>query len=457
MKQTIVASLLVVLLCAAASASEESATPYKSTPAIVEKLKALGPRCGLMLGTFKVLPKDVGKYHGSLKKGPGRRNFCNKIAYAPDRETGVYCGANHNSPHRLNDVWEFHLGSNTWHLISPPGTNATKLRDLMKLAKKAGKNEEEAAKVRERIKAWYTRCTIKDGFLQAKSNGGPIRPFHTWDGVTYDEKTRRLYWAVLDLSHEHHAKGYAASLGLDVEKEIAKLKPASTMYMYDLEKKRWFRQLGEKPFPRMHGMGGSLVYLPDLDKTIWYIVAQNRTPNDIGMWSYDAKKNAWKELISFKDLRAQAFSKKNAPGCELQLAYSPKHKKIVAVQGKTAFIYDVEKSKWTAGAKTQGYGHDAHSVFAYDSNADIFLLVSKPTWRGSKDRWGLHAYDLKTDKWETVKIKGTDLPDDTKAPGWRKCSFAGYYDTKANVLVLYEGRHGRTWVYRHAKSVDTAE
>ena len=37
------------------------------------------------------------------------------------------------------------------------------------------------------------------------------------------------------------------------------------MYMFDFLRGRWQRQIGKPPFPRMHGMGGTLVYLPDDD------------------------------------------------------------------------------------------------------------------------------------------------------------------------------------------------
>lgn len=168
------------------------------------------------------------------------------------------------------------------------------------------------------------------------------------------------------------------------------------------------------------------------------------------MWSYDAETNTWKELISHKKLRGMVHSRKLAPGCELQSAYSVKHKKIVSVQAKGTFVYDVPENSWKRVAATPGYGHDSHGVFAYDSNADVFLLVSRSSNRARNEPWKLHAYDLKTDKWETVKVKGSPVPDDSKRKAWLKYSFTGYYDAGNNVFSLYEGRYSRTWVYRHA-------
>jgi hypothetical protein len=198
-------------------------------------------------------------------------------------------------------------------------------------------------------------------------------------------------------------------------------------------------------------MGGTLVYLPDRDVTLWYVAATNRTPNDFGMWRYDAKSNRWNELLGKSKVRYLVHKAKVAPGSELQAAYSPQHGKLVAVQKKGTYIYDIESNQWSRGANTPGFGHDAHGVFAYDSNADIFLLVSRKGYR-SKGPWQVHAYDLKTDTWETVEVEGDGVPDDTHQPNWRKFKFAGYYDPQYNLLVLYEGRNARTWIYRHAST-----
>ena len=435
-------------------------TSYQVDASIMERLRDLGPRSGSQLPPFRVQPTDATKWHRSFKRGPGRRDFGNKMVYAPDRGTALYCGANHNSPHRLNDVWEFHLPGNTWHLISPPASDYYRLNALHQRKKKAqealrkGKHAEADREFLEqeyprRVRAWYQCCEVADGYLQAKANGGPVNPRHTWDGVTYDQRTGRIYWAVLDLYHEQMARRWAKATGRDPDKAAAGVKPASTMYMFDPGKGRWQRQTGEPPFPRMHGMGGTLVYLPDRDITLWYIAAANRTPNDFAMWSYDAADNRWERLLGAGAVRHLVLKKKTAPGSELQAAYSPHHGKMVAVWKKGTFIYDVENNRWSRGADTPGFGHDAHGVFDYDSNADAFLLLSRDGHRSSGP-WRIHAYDLKTDTWETVDVGGDGIPDDTGRPNWRKNKFAGYYDPKHNALVVYEGRSARTWLYRHA-------
>jgi hypothetical protein len=456
------ALLTLAALSMPAAAGSEFLAPdtHAPDPTILQQLASLGPRNAVFLPRFQVQPSDANKWHSSFAKGPGRRDFGNKMVYAADRGTALYCGANHNSPHRLNDVWEFHLAGNTWHLVSPPASNYYPLNALHQRKKKAEKALREGKEVEanrlfleqeypRRVRAWYQCCDVEDGYLQAKGNGGPVNPRHTWDGVTYDQRTGQIYWAVLDFYHESMAKRWAKATGRDPDKAVTEIKPASTMYIFDLAKGRWHRQTGEPPFPRMHGMGGTLVYLPDRDVTLWYIAATNRSPNDFGMWRYDASSNRWKELLGPGKVRHLALKAKIAPGSELQAAYSPRHGKIVAVQKKGTFIYDVEKNQWSRGTDTPGFGHDAHGVFAYDSNADAFLLVSRDGYR-SAGPWRVHAYDLTNDTWETVEVGGGGVPDDTGKPNWRKYKFAGYYDPQHNALVLYEGRTSRTWIYRHA-------
>lgn len=454
--------------------SDATSPSYQNDPKVIAKIEALSERSAVMLPKFKVLPTDAGKYHHALKNGPGRRDYCNKMPYASDRGTAMYCGANHNAPHRLNDVWEFHLGSNTWHLICPPGTDATRLRGMRNKAGKAkkeiaaGKNVEKNKAFLEKeyatyAKKWWSNCTVSDGYLQDKANAGPIQPWHTWDGLTYDDRTKRLYWAVLDSdnfkhpkyrTHINKTKAFAKATGQDPEELVKKLKPGTSMYMYDPAKKRWSKQLGEGPFPIMRAMGATLHYLPDQDVTIWYACV-GCTPGgyDEGMWSYSAKANKWKNLIPGGKLRGMVYSKTNptAPGGELQVAYSARHEKLVAVHKTNTFIYDVKGNTWSKAADNPSYGWDSVGVFDYDSKSDVFILVSKAGGRWSAKPWTLCAYDLKTNKWEEVKVSGDQLPQDPPKKAWLAQQHAGYYDPTHNVFVLYCSRISRTWAYRHGK------
>ncbi|MCW8133861.1 MAG: hypothetical protein KIS92_26170 [Planctomycetota bacterium] len=457
------------LCCRAGEAALPAQEPFKDDPAIVERLRALGDRSGAMLGKFKVEPAGVEKFHGALKNGPGRRDYGNKMAYAPDRGTALYCGANHGSPHRLNDVWEFHLASNTWRMICAPGTNATAFRELQNAERKlkdeiakgadAEKAKAELEAVYAKMKTWYEGVEVKDGYLQDKANGGPVQPWHTWDGLTYDEKAKRLYWAELDSDnfkdeknrvHRNLTRAYARVTGQDPEKLVAELKPGSSMYMYDPAQRRWFKQLGQEPFPIMRGMGGTLNYIPDLDKTIWYACVGN-TPGgyDEGMWAYDAKTNTWENLVPGGTISGLMRQKK-APSEEIQAAYSGKHKKLVVVNKEMTFVFDFSSKTWIRVADNPGHGYDSHSVFAYDSQADVCLLLSKKGGAWAKTPWKIAAYNIAADTWEEVEIQGAPLPQDPPDRAWEAQQFAGYYDTALNVFVLYCGRSQTTYVYRHA-------
>jgi hypothetical protein len=446
--------------------------PYKDAPAVVAKLKALGERSALTLGKFKITPADATKWHFTFKNGPSRRGFCNKMPYAPDRKTALYAGGDHGTPHRLNDAWEFHLGSNSWNLICPPVNDAYRLnmkdralkraKDALAKGKDVEKNKAYIEKTYpEYAKKWWGTCTVKDGYLQADGNGGPIMPWHTWDGLTYDQRTKRLYWAVLDSDnfktekyrvHRSKTRNYAKWTGKDPAKLLAQLKPGTSMYMYDPAKGRWTKQMGKGPFPIMRAMGGTLHYLPDIDKTIWYACV-GCTPGgyEEGMWAYDAKTNKWSNLIKGVTIGG-LMRKKKAPGGELQAAYSIKHQTLLAVQKEMTFAYDVKANSWARVADNPGWGWDSISVFDYDSNADVFILVSKPGGRWSQKPWTLAAYDIATNKWETVNIKGTQLPQDPPKKAWLAQSYAGYYDPGHNAFVLYAARTASTWVYRHKKT-----
>ena len=97
--------------------------PYRDDPAITELLDKLGDQASAVLPAVTVEAGDL-KMHGMEKYGPGQRDYCNKMVYAPDRQTALYAGGNHQVPHRMNDVWEYHLGSNTCHVLyAPDGGN----------------------------------------------------------------------------------------------------------------------------------------------------------------------------------------------------------------------------------------------------------------------------------------------------------------------------------------------
>ena len=455
----VLACVAALNLSAARAAEPAEAKPlYADDPAVVKMLEGLGEHQSLRLPAFKVTGVGIDKDPYFAKRGPSGRDYGNKMAYAPDRGTAMYAGANHGAPSRLNDCWEFHLGSNTWIrlAVGDGGDHGRVYRARRAIGaaerlEKAGKPVDEKTKkaaddATAFMRKWYTdHVVLKDGYLQTKVNGGPVSPWHTWDGLAYDRTAKRLFWAVLDPDKAMQGKvrAYARWTDQDAAELLKQLKPGSSLYGFDPTEGRWFRQIGPGPHPYLRGMGGSLVYVPEWKKTVWYCAAQNVSPNDFAMWAYDSTTNRWEDLKpnGGTPIRTLVHGRKIAPGGEVQMAYSPKHRKIVAVQGKGTFVYDIDKNAWSAAGTEEGHhAHDAVTIFYYDAANDLFLFLNSP-----KGHWGnpreLRAFNLATKKWDTLPING---PDINKRPYHR---MTGYYDPRFNVFVVYDSG-AKVWVYR---------
>jgi hypothetical protein len=431
-------------VCAAAAGEATSqALPYKDDPAVVRQLASLGAESALWLEAAKV-DGLTGQWSrdGWLNRGPFTRGYCNKMAYAPERQTAFYCGQDHNLPH-YTDAWEYHLGSNTWHCLSvPDGGNQLRWRNAYSKGwDRQGKEKEgeRAARAREVVRAWFTEhATLEGGYPHTKVNGGPVMAWHTWDALTWDPragKTGRWFWAVLDdqATEEGYLRSYCTALGRDYEAERKNLKPGMGLWSFDPTTRRWARWTGEGSHPRMRGMGGSLIYLPDLERTIWYCGASNVAGGDHQMWAYDAAAGVWTDLKPNDGKGVfRLVVDKQAPSSEVQMAYSPRHGKLVAVLGPDTFVYDVKANVWLrATTDPANKAHDNHTVFAYDSVNDVFLLLQPA-------RKSLRAYTLASNTWRTLEPKGGALPE-------RRAK--GYYDPVHNVFAATDV--GKVWVYRH--------
>jgi len=454
-----VLTVLVATLGQAAvtgAAEEEATWPYEDAPAIVKRLAELGEHESLRLPKVAITGAGMATDTYFATRGPRVRDYGNKMAYAPDRRTAMYAGANHGVPSRLNDCWEYHLGSNTWIrlAIGDGGDHGRVYRANSAVRKARNATDEKTRKKGEEatafLKKWYgDHVVVKDGYLQTKINAGPVRPWHTWDALAYDAAAKRLLWAVLDTHKIHVAKAaqYAAYTGQDPEQVTARIKPGTGLYLFDGSQGRWSRQLGPEPRPYLRGMGGSLIYIPEWRKTIWYCAAQNVTPNDFAMWTYDGVANAWTRLRpnGGRSIRTLVHTDKVAPGSEVQMAYSPRHGKIVAVKGRDTFVYDLKTNAWSkAVTDTRNYAHDATTVFDYDGTADAFILINSPKGHYGTER-EVRAFRLQTMKWETLPVEG---PDINKRPYRGQ---AGYYDPAFNVFVVYDSGL-QMWVYRVKKA-----
>lgn len=440
--------LATVMLLLAPLFSFGAETPYQDDAPLAAQIASLRSGDSLLLPAVKV--------EGNLtiyemdKRGPANRDYCNKMAYAPERQTALYAGGNHASPHRMNDVWEYHLGSNSWHLLyAPDGGNAGKHKGAYfltsrTLVKKPDTPLDDKQKASiEAYREWWTEnVALRDGHLATKK-GGPIMPAHTWDAFCYDAAAGRLLWGMganpaAQVSTHAYFTGRSVA---EIEKEID---PNNTpMWMFDPVRKRWlhYRIAGKRA--ALRGMGATMVYLSDRKESLWYVAAQNVSPHAFEMWMFDAVGDKWTELRpnDGKSISELALKEKAAPMSEQQCAYSPKHEAVVAVHHHDTFVYEVAGNRWSMVVTDERiYGHDARSVFAYDPRSDQFLLAFPPDGRGKEMR--LAAFSLETKRWKMIEPRGDRIP------ATKYGSYMGYFDSHHGVFVVQGRTSNRMWIFR---------
>jgi len=406
--------MLAALAGAAMAAEAGPATRLSVTPVLEPDPAVMKIIDGLGDGESALLPKlrtagdinDVARRWGLDKRGPGHRDYCIKMAWMPDRRRAVFCGANHGVPHRLNDVWEYDLPSNTWVCLYAP--------DKSKNARREN---------------WNDVVVDKNGVFRTK-RGGPASVGHEYWRMTYDPEQRMLMWFCHWGIDPAFSKEMAKKMG-------AKAFRPPTWLFYPYER-RWQPVTastfsGGKPIAQNVG---SLEYVPDLGGIVW--IANNWQGR--GMWVYNAKADTWRNLKpnggNVKAFQANAVTS--------IMTYLPDRKLIVA-QGRRGKLhepdqpgvtaqYDVAKNAWRKVAEGSDVppGHVAFTNIAYDRVGRVVLLWDS---RWSKAVW---AYDPDAVTW--TKLKPTGPPPPTKGGDHR----LAYYDPARNVFVI-PGR----WVYRH--------
>lgn len=438
--------VLVVSLSTSLPAAE---LPYADDPAITKLIEGLEPGGSLLLPAVRVEAGEL-RMHGMEKSGPGQRDYCNRMPYATDRRTALYAGGNHQVPHRMNDVWEYHLGSNTWHLLyAPDGGNAGRHKSAYFLTSRTlvrDPDRELSEKERGQIDAyrawWAEHVAFEDGHLATK-RGGPIMPSHTWDAFCYDDRAGRLLWG-MGAGPAGQLSTHAYFTGRTVEDLESEVDPTYTpMWTFDPAVRRWSHYRTSGKHAELRGMGATMTYLPDLRRSLWYVAAQNVSPAAYEMWTFDAVADEWTELRpnGGKTIGELAGKLGVAPMAEQQTTYSPKHRKLVAVKGPDTFVYDVSANTWTkATTDDRIYGHDARSVFGYDDRTERFMLAFPPEGRGKRLR--LASYSLDDNAWTLLTPDGPEVPE-PKYGG-----HMGYLDPRFGVLVIQARYTDRLWVYR---------
>jgi hypothetical protein len=447
--------LLAVACAMGARAADEKVfpTPYSDDPELVAKLRALGERESLVLPPVKHMLEGK-PIQAEGRRGPYARDYTDKMVYAPERCTALYAGGNHGAG-RMNDVWEYHLGSNTWHCLQAAigGDHATHKNMLMFMPNKWSKEpnyvltEKEQQEFAAAKAFWNEHVILTNGHFVTRVDQAPLLVGHTWDTLVYEPNIRRMIHGT-----GAHCAGspwlHHKFTGMPLEDVKALLGrntngvPYKTMWSFDPVARRWEQYASADKLAELRGMGAAMCYIPDWKKTIFYVSAQNVVPQAHAMRTYDAIHDKWEELKpnGGKDIATLATREKVAPGSEQQTAYSPKHKLMVAVLKKDTFGYDIVKNEWRRmNSEIPFDAFDAGTIFAYDDAAGVFLLADP---RSNK----VAAFDPAANKWEAITPQGPGIP---KPP---YCVGKGYYDPVHNVFVVQSAYTQSMWVYRHKKN-----
>ncbi len=392
----------VLLLQHGLVADERIEPALKSDAKVIAKLAGLGDNSSCILEGTRII-EDLGDFakgwHRMKETGPTGRDFTIKMVWMPDRKRAFFCGANHGSPHRFNDAWEYDLASNTWVLLYKPDYN-------------------DRGPVTD-----YDKKTlvIKDGWLRTRK-GGPGHPAHTWWGLTYDPESKSAVW-------------YAAWPGYRLQEKLdaigAKkedLYSGPPIWTFHPPTKTWEPLPTQKPWPR-NAFGASLEYIPQLGGSLWQY--RNST------WLLDHKKRKWK-LLSDKGA---------AVPIESLVCYDRSRQLLIAHRGpykdappRTYHMSLRDKPlEWEQVLESANLpnGHDARSLMYFDPVGDVALLYERET----KQIW---SYDSDKKKWTRLS------PDGPAPPFGPKERVVSYMDPARNVFVVIG--YGKVWCYRHTRA-----
>lgn len=428
-----------------------AAPPYAENPEIVAQLRALKPGQSLLLPPVEHFA--AGKpIDASGRKGPYSRDYTNKMVYAPERQTALYSGGNHGFG-RMNDVWEYHLGSNAWHRLheADGGDHARFKFSLMFYPRMMMKNPDLKLDEKQQTEVdacqvwWNENVVLRDGNFVMRETSAPILVGHTWDTLMYDPVNKRLVHGTG--AHcanmpwlEHRYRGRPLS---EVEAQHGKRAdgtPWRRPWTFDAVTGKWSPYANHSTLAVMKGMAGSLLYIPDLKQAVWYYAAQN-TPGAVHtMCLWDLKSDEWRELKpnGGASLGKLSATDKLAPVSEQQMVYVPTQKKIIAVLQESTFAYDFASNAWSKlNDAVPMKAHDSRTIFAYDQAADECVLAYPRENR-------VASFDPKSNTWTELTPDGPGIPKAQYGSG------KGYYDPTHNLFVVQGGTANRLWVYRRA-------
>ena len=376
-------------------------------PQVARILGSLGAGESALLPPAKVTGdlNEAAKRYNLHKNGPGGRNYCVEMVWMADRRRAIYCGANHGSPHRLNDVWEYDLAGNTWVCLYGPD-------DL-----RAGDES-------------FTRAAFRDGAL-VTPRGGPVVMGHQWCQSTYDPATGTMYF------NSQWPTGYFPK---DVQDKIKSSENLHhpPLWSFRPAESTWKPVFpADKPVPAEGtAQNRYLQFIPEVGGLFF------ANANDgMGTWLFNLRTRLWKELLPGDNASKKASANPNLPFRVGMRAYCPDRRLLVVcseAEGKAnrTVEYDVAKNKWsqTAEGPATTAGHVSFTPCGYDPISGTALLYDQ-----RKESRGLWAYDVVGKRWAKVVPKGPSPSEGGK--------IIGYFDPYRNVFVLIQNT--KVWAYRH--------
>jgi len=327
----------------------------------------------------------------------------------PDRKRAFFCGANHGSPHRLNDAWEFDLPSHTWvMLFAPDPNNAAGVMEIVE-----GDVLDGNGNVLETVKYVQTQ------------RGGPTHYGHTWWGLAYEPTMKAALW--MNVAIGQSAADYIEKQTGSTE-GIYKGPPLWAFYPYE---GRWQLILSPSPWPKII-YAGAMEYVPELGGAFWYAANWNGQ----GMHVYQPGENVWQNLSPNNG--ENLYHHDQTPRTEAVMCHDRAHGVVVAQSPNHATThYDIASNTWTKVLNpgeddTQSpRGHDAGTQMYYDPISQRCLLYDK-VQPGS-----IWSYSVENKAWSRHTPNGPEAPTS---------KVISYFDEEHNVFVVNSG--STTWVYR---------
>ncbi len=360
------------------------------------RIAALAPGHSMSLGHAAVIGpfNDTARRFDLQRTGPRARDYCRRMAWAPERGTALFAGANHGSPHRLNDVWEFNLGALAWVMLYAP--------DLPRGYGNLGKDSSDVIYV--------------DGNLMTK-RGGPAVIGHTWSGLTWDAR--------------QHCMLFMNTWPVDVDPMIRSIGGDPTqrdrsppLWAFDPGSRIWSRLTTQAPWPKA-AVAALLQDVPELHGQVWHLNGWQLR----GTWLLRDEDRRWERIC---DSKTQPDFESQAPGQELVGYHDPARRLIVTQRKERTFHFDTVQRRWSDKTVPDApHGHDATTNFVRDPSSGGGVLIDLKLGQ-------LWLHDPDTPAWKLLNPQGPAMPAGIRT--------LGYADERLGVIVVIDDTE--VWICR---------